>query len=246
MHAAAIEKPSIDDLVDSAIQEAQTVLPRISELRPRESRVVSYISEGSSNKDIALKMGITERSVENCINTINSNLFPEPVGGRKLAFVSVFYSIAMNGRFPQLIQEADNYSGMHFRQQQMLQMIGIGMRNQEIADWMGLSIRTIENYSILLSEIIGLPRRRCWVYCAEQAFARYKSRKGEYAVPVILEEAQGQGNGKAITVMNASDIRITIDGLHDTCAMPVIRTNALGGRYTIEIILQPKGNHNKA
>lgn len=153
----------------------------------------------------------------------------------------------MNGRFPQLIQEADNYSGMHFRQRQMLQMIGIGMRNQEIADWMGLSIKTTEHHSSRLSKIIGLSRRKFWVYCAEQAFAQYKSRKGEYAVPVSLEEAQGRGNGKkAITMMNASGIRITIDGFYDTGAMSVIRTNALGGRYTIEIILQPKGNHNKA
>lgn len=85
MHAAAIKKPSIDDLVDSAIQEAKTLFQKMSELPARAMETVSYISEGMSNMDIALKMGIAEKSVETRINAINTELFPEPVGTRKLA-----------------------------------------------------------------------------------------------------------------------------------------------------------------
>ena len=180
MATATTPHPSLDDLIDAAMLQADTWLTKSTALTSRAVEVLTYIAEGMSYQEIAERMFITRKTVEGHITGISSALgiIGKGGGGRILAFLSVVYAARTNGKGEPLFQEVRKY---HFeptpRQSQILQLVGIGMSNKEIATTLYISKSAVENHINAVLAHMEHPHRKFWAYCAWQVLAQHQQRQ---------------------------------------------------------------------
>lgn len=73
-------QPVLDPLMASQVLNLvknrgdMTAAARLSQLSPQERRVVAYLAEGLTNKEIGDRLGLTEKTIKNYLSTIFSKL----------------------------------------------------------------------------------------------------------------------------------------------------------------------------
>lgn len=155
---------SIDDAVDAA-----------ASLSERLQEVLLLIAEGYSNKAIARKLVLEERSVEVYISSINHKLGLEAemineYTPRIICVVAVNYARQLGVQPP--VQRT--HPELTERQEEIILLVGSGVSNAQIAKELRLKLKTVENYIRAIKNEIsgdedGLSNRVFWVYAADYA-----------------------------------------------------------------------------
>ena len=80
--------------VSRAVQAESSV----AALTPREREVVDQMAEGCTNAEIAERLHVSARTIENCVSVIYQKLPPPPAGVRRVQVVLLVLLAASGGK----------------------------------------------------------------------------------------------------------------------------------------------------
>ena len=134
---------------------------QLSCLTPRQKEVLGLMAQGFSNKTIAGKLVIYERSVENYVNRIFSRIgisSGDPEVDARVKSVLLFQR--NTPYFKNSVEEYCRIFPLSPKQKDLVDLIGDGYSNSAIARQVNISSKTVKNYiHIVLDEKILFDRQ---------------------------------------------------------------------------------------
>ncbi len=118
----------------------------------RQSEIAPYVAQGYSNQQIADMFFLSRNTVKSCIY----NMFQRIGVNRRADFVDIYPRYET--RSPEV------HENLTRREQQIFDMIGEGMTNEEIAEKLGLAKKTIKSYSKHLYSKMHISERNPRIY----------------------------------------------------------------------------------
>jgi len=110
-------------------------------LTDRELQVLDCINRGASNRDIAKALGLSSKTVKNYLTNILSKLDAHSRVEVMLKSQALSSQAAPGGQV--VVQQR---AALSFREQQIIDLAARGLRNQEIAVRLNLSVATVKHY----------------------------------------------------------------------------------------------------
>ena len=110
-------------------------------LTDRELQVLDCINRGASNRDIAKALGLSSKTVKNYLTNILSKLEARSRVEVMLKSQAPSSQAAPGGQV--VVQQR---AALSFREQQIIDLAAQGLRNQEIAARLNISVATVKHY----------------------------------------------------------------------------------------------------
>jgi FixJ family two-component response regulator len=140
-----------------------TTLEHVASLTPRQCDVMELVLIGNSNKDIAVTLHISQRTVENHRASIMKKTGSSSFAGL------VARALAASELLTWRDAAMKHIAGLTPRQRQIMELVLAGNPSKNIATDLGISIRTVENHRATIMKKTGsrsLPSLACLALAA--------------------------------------------------------------------------------